>query len=54
MYVDLQLLTLHCAEPVKLHLEEENSYVLCNMRKPAQHNTASSPKNKNKISKIPM
>jgi hypothetical protein len=28
MYVDLQLLNLHCAEPVKLHLEEEYSHDL--------------------------
>jgi hypothetical protein len=54
MYVNLQLLTVHCAEPVKLRLEEENSHDLWNINKPAQHNTLSSPKNGNEIGYIPL
>jgi hypothetical protein len=50
MYVDLQLLTIHCAELVKLHPEEENSCALSNIGKPAQHDTVSSLKSGKKIS----
>jgi hypothetical protein len=52
MYVYLQLLTIHCAEPVKLRPEEGNGYALSNISKPAQCNTVSSPKSGNKISYI--